>query len=187
MNPLMSVRMLWSSRAGWDALSRTHPSSFRSFVLIVLPLSLLASAMILYAAWFHAGSYGTQAPFSYWQAVALTFLLTCWLSVHAMAQFIRVAVHTRTRPAYADCYRLAAIAPIPIWLSSLSLLVPSPLFNVVAAVLGLLASGGLIFHGLDALFEHDDSVRTEALAHTVFAVGALVWTLIVAFLAMPFF
>ena len=119
MNPLMSVRMLWSSHAGWDALSHTHPSSFRSFALIVLPLSLLASAMILYAAWFHAGSYGTQAPFSYWQAVALTFLLTCWLSVHAMAQFIRVAVHTRPRPAYADCYRLAAIAPIPIWLSSL--------------------------------------------------------------------
>lgn len=48
--------------------------------------------------------------------------------------------------------------------------------------------GAHLQKGLRSLYTlHDDSVRTEALAHTVFAVGALVWTLIVAFLAMPFF
>ncbi|MNT59905.1 hypothetical protein D3C72_1974520 [compost metagenome] len=89
------------------------------------------------------------------------------------------------RPPYADCYRLAALAPLPIWLSALSLLVPLPFFNMAIGLLGLLASGLLIYHGLDALFEHEDSVRTESLAYTVFTVGALLWAVLVALIAVP--
>ena len=69
--------------------------------------------------------------------------------------------------------------------AALTLLVPSPLFNMLAGIAGLLASSGLIFHGLDALFEHDDSIRTLSLTYTIFSVGALVWAMVVGLLVMP--
>lgn len=185
MRPLSLFRMVVSSKEGWNDISRTHPSPLGSFLKIVLIPSLVATGMILYAARFHGEVYSTHVTFEYWAGIALLFLLTSWGCVHVMAWFIRYAVHTESRPSYADCYRLAAIAPVPIWLSALSLFAPVPIFNALAAILGLMASGGLIYHGLDALFEHDDSVRTEALAYTVFSVGALVWALIVALLVMP--
>ncbi|WP_024301916.1 YIP1 family protein [Pseudogulbenkiania sp. MAI-1] len=185
MKPLSLFRMVVSSKEGWNDIARTHPSPWGAFLKIVLFPSSVAAGMILYAAWFHGDVYAPEVTFGYWAGVAVIFLLTSWGCVHVMAWFIRQAVHTDSRPSYADSYRLAAIAPVPIWLSALSLFVPIPLFNALAAILGLMASGGLIYHGLDALFEHDDSVRTEALAYTVFSVGALVWALIVALLVMP--
>lgn len=185
MRPLSLFRMVTSSTAGWEEIAQKPPALLDVFLKVVLLPSLLASGMVLYAAWFHGAVYGSSVPFSHWLIVALVFQLTSWASVHAMAWFIRMAVHTAARPSYAACYRLAAIAPVPIWLSALSLLVPIPLFNVLATLVGLLASGGLIYHGLDALFEHDSSVRTQELAYTVFSVGVLVWALITAFLVMP--
>ncbi len=185
MKTLSLLRMVVSSQEGWSDISRTPPSLWGSFLKIVLLPSLLATGMILYAAKYHGNVYAPQVTFDYWVDIALLFLLTSWGSVHAMAWFIHHAVHTKSKPPYADSYRLAAIAPVPIWLSALSLFIPIPLVNIVVAIVGLIASGWLIFHGLDALFEHDDSVRTESLAYTVFTVGALVWALIVALLVMP--
>jgi len=185
MKPLSLFRMIISSQGEWNDIAQTHSSPGATFLTIMLFPSLVAAGMILYAAGFHGSVYAPEVTFGYWAGVALLFLLTSWGCVHVMAWFIRQAVHTESRPSYANCYRLAAIAPVPIWLSALSLFVPIPAFNALAAILGLMASGGLIYHGLDALFEHDDSVRTEALAYTVFSVGALVWALIVALLVMP--
>lgn len=185
MSLLTPVRMMMSSHDGWGELAKSHPSLGASFAKVVLPPSLLGSMMILYAAYFHADVYAPAVPFRHWQYIALLFLLVSWLCVHLMAYVIRLSVHTERRPAYRDCYRLAAIAPLPIWLSALTLLVPSPLFNMLAGVAGLLASSGLIFHGLDALFEHDDSIRTLSLTHTIFSVGALVWAMVVGLLVLP--
>lgn len=185
MTPLTPLRMLLSSHHGWDEIAHHHASTARSFFRIVLPASLFAAAMLLYAAYFNGEVYAPQVPLAQWQAVIVLFLLLNWFSVHLMAGFIRMAVHAEARPPYADCYRLAALAPLPIWLSALSLLVPLPFFNMAIGLLGLLASGLLIYHGLDALFEHEDSVRTESLAYTVFTVGALLWAVLVAMIAVP--
>jgi hypothetical protein len=177
--------MVTSSNAGWDELSQRKPSLIEQFFRVVFFPSVMAAGMLLYAAWFHGSDYGAQVPFYHWEFIAFVFLTTSWACVHIMAAFIRVSVHSIDKPDYADCYRLAAIAPLPIWMSALSLFVPIPLFNVRSTILGLLASGGFIFHGLVALFEHDSSVRTQSQAYTVFSVGVLVWALIVAILVIP--
>lgn len=185
MTPLTPFRMLVSSHDGWDELSTRHPTTTQTFFRVVLPASLLASAMLMYAAYFHRAVYAPDVPPGRWLMVALLFLPACWLSVHQMASFIRYSVHTAARPPYAECYRLAALTPLPIWLSSLSLFAALPAFNAAMGVLGLLASGLLTYHGLDALFEHDDSVRTESLAYTVFSVGAMLWAVLAAMVVIP--
>ncbi|PXX50479.1 YIP1 family protein [Aquitalea magnusonii] len=185
MSPLSPLRMLWSSGHSWDSLSQSHPTLAASFCRLVLPGSLLGTAMILFAASFHGDVYGPEVSFAHWALISLLFMLTNWLAVPLMAWVIRQSVHAPARPAFADCYRLAAIAPLPIWLSTLTLLLPYPLFNMACGLLGLLASGALTYHGLDALFEHDDSVSTQSMAYTVFSVGALVWLFVVALLMLP--
>ena len=185
MSLLTPVRMLMSSEDGWDELARSHPSLAASFGKVVLPASLLSSAMIVYAARFHGEVYAPAVPFRQWCYVALLFLLVSWLCVPLMGYVIQHSVRS-TRPlAYRDCYRLAAIAPLPIWLSALTLIVPSPLFNLLAEVAGLFASAGLILHGLEALFEHDHWVRALSITYTVCAVGALVWALVIGLLVLP--
>ncbi|MEQ6289993.1 YIP1 family protein [Vogesella sp. GCM10023246] len=185
MTPLTPFRMLLSSHHGWDELAHRHPDIVHSFLRVVLPASTLAAAMLLYAGHVNGRAYAADLSLLNWDVMVALFWVACWGSVHLMAGFIRMAVHAEARPAYADCYRLAGLAALPIWLSSLTLLLPWPLFNVAIGVLGLLASGLLLYHGLDALFEHDDSVRTEALAYTVFSVGALVWSVLVALILLP--
>ncbi|MFC3627322.1 YIP1 family protein [Vogesella amnigena] len=185
MTPLTPFRMLLSSHHGWDELATRHPGSSRVFARVVLPASTLAAAMLLYAGHVNGPVYAANLAMLRWDVMVLLFWCACWGSVQLMAGFIRMAVHAEARPPYADCYRLAALAALPIWLSSLGLLLPWPLFNAAVGVLGLLASGLLLYHGLDALFEHDDSVRTESLAYTVFSVGALLWSLLVALILLP--
>ncbi|KJV30659.1 hypothetical protein VI06_07915 [Aquitalea magnusonii] len=185
MNLQHPLQMIYSSRHGWDQLGQRHPSVLNSFVKIVLPASLFAGGMVLYTATYHADSYAPGVPLQNWQQASLILLLTSWLAVSLMAWVIRQSVHASSRPAFADCYRLAALVPLPIWLSAVSLLLPYPALNVLCALLGLAASAGLLYHGLDAWFEHDDSVHTLSLAYTIFAIGALVWLFVVALLLLP--
>lgn len=185
MNLMNAPKMIWSSHEGWPELARQHPSVMATFFKVVLPLSLLPVAMILYAATWHRAVYAPDTTLMNWVWISLVFLVVEWGCVFAMGWLIQ-SVESRDHPLeYRDGFRLAAYAPIPIWLSSLSLFVPSPALNVVVALLGLLASGGLIYHGLDGWFQHDESVTTASRAYTIFSFGALIWALVVAILVVP--
>ena len=75
MTPLTPLRMLLSSHHGWDEIANHHASTARSFFRIVLPASLFAAAMLLYAAYFNGEVYAPQVPLAQWQAVIVLFLL----------------------------------------------------------------------------------------------------------------
>ncbi|MBE9610931.1 YIP1 family protein [Chitinilyticum piscinae] len=179
------LRMLYSSDAGWRELADDHPSILRSFLLLVLPASLFGAIMVLYAATTAPQAYAPEAGMGSWYWAAAVLLLSAWFCVPLMAKIIQHSVHAAVRPPLADCYKLAAIVPLPIWLSALSLFIAIPAVNVICALLGLLASACLLYHGLDALFEHDDSVETIELAYNIFSFGALVWCFIVALVLVP--
>lgn len=56
-------------------------------------------------------------------------------------------------PGPDGAYALAAIAPVPLWLCSLALLVPSRSFNLAVAGAALVASLALIRHGVRPLLQ----------------------------------
>ncbi|MBI3144761.1 MAG: DUF1282 family protein [Pseudogulbenkiania sp.] len=185
MNLLNAPKMIWSSQDGWPELAKRHPSVMATFFKVVLPLSLLPIAMILYAASWNRSVYAPDTALMDWVWIAAVFLVVEWGCVFAMGGLIQ-SVESRDHPLeYRDGFRLAAYAPIPIWLSALSLFVPSLAFNVAVALLGLLASGGLIYHGLDGWFEHNKSLTTLSRAYTIFSFGALIWALVVSILVVP--
>ncbi|MBV8679804.1 MAG: DUF1282 family protein [Aquitalea sp.] len=184
LNPLLPVRMMFSAHTGWDEAARRHPSVRSTFLYRTLPWSLLASAMVWQALGQHAAAYDSHLDAFGVNMVALSFMLTCWVGSWLMAQFTRTVVSTERPPALAECYHLVVLASWPVWLSSLSLLLPLPWFNALAALAGLWGSLSLLYHGLDGWYEHNDSTNTLFKAYVVMVVGALLWTAVAATLLL---
>lgn len=186
MNPLQYMKMLTSFHEGWDEISRIHPTVAKTFFLLVLPLSLLPPAMLLFAGSNHPEAYLMNAPLSRWEAVAAIFLLTELLTVPLMGWVIRNIADTyKIECDFKDTFLLAAIAAIPLWVSSLALAVPNLWVVLVVLPLGLLASASMLYHGTTGILNIEDEEETQALSSAAFSVGGLIWAFLCAFVVLP--
>lgn len=178
--------MLVSYHDGWDTLRHQQPTAAATLLKLVLPAVMLPVAMILYAASRHGDYYAPGEPASAWIVVAELFFVAQLASVPLMAWVIQSAAGTRQLQCSFDrCFQLAATSAIPLWLSSLTLLVPSILFNAVCVVGGLAGAFSLMYHGLPAMIGEEEGVEAMGLAYTVMAAGATLWVLLCALVIMP--
>ncbi|MBL8481844.1 MAG: DUF1282 family protein, partial [Rhodocyclaceae bacterium] len=86
--------------------------------------------------------------------------------------------------SYSEAYTLAAIAPIPLWLSSLTLLVPSMAVAVLVVAIAWIGSVALIRHGVRPLYKVDDVERAHHMANSVTFAGVSVWLCMMVVLLM---
>lgn len=178
--------MLVSYHDGWDTVRHQHPTAAATLLKLVLPMVMLPVAMILYAANRHGDYYAPGVPASAWIVVAELFFVAQLASVPLMAWVIQSAAGTRhLHCRFNRCFQLAATSAIPLWLSSLTLLVPSILFNAVCVVGGLAGAFSLMYHGLPAMIGEEEGIDAMGLAYTVMAAGATLWVLLCALVIMP--
>ena len=176
MNLLQVPNMIFSFHKGWDELTRVHPSIFRMFATVVLPFSLLPPAMIYYA----GGQYGEVfvhgvSP-AQWHGAAVTFFVAELLTVPAMAWLMQLASRVNGVAApYHDCFTVAAIAPIPLWLSSVVLYIPNLAVGVVIGALALACSLALTYRGVYSLLHMQEDLRAFQMATVVTGAGLLAW------------
>ncbi len=85
MSPSQMPKMMLSFNQGWDELIRIHPSIFRMFALVVLPMSLLPPAMIYYAGGNYGDIFSPGVSAGQWHIAAGIFFLAELLTVPAMA------------------------------------------------------------------------------------------------------
>ena len=180
---MMSVMMMTAfPQKGWEALDKAPPPPLQLFVVLIVPLSMLSAAML-----FHAGThYGDSLVSGFsnkpWGSIAVAFFLTEVLTVLLMGCLIAaVARSYGAHLSVHNAYRIAGIAPIPLWLSSLGLLVPSLWFNVVLAVLALALSCSLVYYGVHTLCKMRDGIYAAAVTQTVLGAGLLFWVWLLAF------
>lgn len=186
MNLIQMPKMVFSFHDGWDEMIRIHPSITRMFAMVVLPLSLLPPAMIVYAAGRYGDVFAPGVSIQQWHTAAGIFFVAQLLTVPAMAWLIHLIV-TKTydvRAEYHECFTLAAIAPIPLWLSSLALFVPSLPVNVVIGVVALFGSTGLIYHGVYALFHMRENLQAFQMATVIAGTGLFVWLVLMQIVLM---
>jgi hypothetical protein len=179
MNLSSIVRMPVSARAAWPELVRADSTVARVFWSVVVPLSLLPPAMILWAGSHHpevfVDSFGGR---SWGPTVALTFFLCEIASVTLMGWLIGlVAGAWQLQVSGRNAYALAAVAAIPLWLSSLGLFVPSVAFNVALSVGALACSYALVLQGVRSFGSDsvEDLVRALDVSRLVFAGGLAAW------------
>ena len=155
MNLSTMFKLFWTPTNGWRELLASSPSIPRLFLLHVVPLSCIPTLMILYAG-------KSQDAFLLVDILSTTkmmyvgtvFFLVQLIAVPIMALIIRhLGEVADINPTYQSAFTLAAVAPTPIWLSSVSLLAPNFLVLVFVGTLALMASGGLIFYGVPEVFD----------------------------------
>ncbi|UXY17049.1 hypothetical protein N8I74_08575 [Chitiniphilus purpureus] len=179
-------QMFVSFHQGWDELRATHPHARAVFFKLVLPLSLLPALMILYAGMRSGGYYAPALGLSGWAMLAAIFLAAELATVVLMGWVVhRLTARQVDSSSFDHGFLLAAIAAVPMWLSSLTLFVPNLGFNIACAVLGLLAACALVYHGVPTMagYERRDEVRD--LTYLVMWIGAGAWAILSILVLVP--
>ncbi|WP_297358857.1 YIP1 family protein [Thauera sp.] len=176
MDVMQFPRMVVSSREGWDMVERMRPPMDMLFRRLVLPLSLLPPLMILLAGGGVGADVFPDARFANWLIAAVLFFVAEQFSVPIMANSIRLASIAKDGSGdLDDAYAVAAIAPVPLWLSSLAVIFGSVWFAVLIALIALGASAMLIRHGVDRLLGVHEEVEASEIAIQVISFGVLTW------------
>lgn len=189
MSPANLSRMFLSETDGWTDVVRIHPSVTKMLLFVVAPLSLLPPLMYAYAQLAHPGKVMpvVEPPLGGGELllVGAVFFAVELAMVALMAAYIqRLAESVGASPSYSEAYTLAAIAPIPLWLSSLTLLVPSMAVAVLVVAIAWIGSVALIRHGVRPLYKVDDVERAHHMANSVTFAGVSVWLCMMAVLLM---
>ncbi|SDN06784.1 YIP1 family protein [Vreelandella arcis] len=183
MNLLTAARMPFNHRAGWQELREHKPSIAMLAGWVVLPMSLLPPVMLYFAGTHHGDALMPGFAEREWRFITTILFLAELLTFFMMGWVIHTVVNgTRTLAIdYQDAYLLAALAPLPLWASSIILLVPSLPLNALVVLAALGVSCSLIYHGLQALCgreEHD--MATMSATYIIMSAGVLAWGVLMA-------
>lgn len=179
-------KMFVSDHGGWDFLGTVRPPAMKLFAYLVVPLSLLAALMIVYAGNRYGPLlFGTVSP-SEWKLSAVVFFFAELITVPVMAWAIRdVAEKRGAKPTYNDAFLIATVAPIPLWLASLSLFVAEPLLIGLTTAAAMLASISLIYHGVNNILRVDDHVESTSITFVTIFLGITAWTALMVLVFLP--
>lgn len=187
MNIALFPQMLVSSRRGWPEIEKTHPSITKLFLLMVVPLSLLPPIMLQFAGTHHGSLILEGVGNRQWGLIAAIFFLAEMVTFAAMGWLIKeITTIYKAEISLHDAYLLAAISPVPMWLSSLALLVPSLAFCATAAFAGLLLSCAIIYHGLYALCHMNEEMEAAGYTFAVMSAGLAAWVMLMALVVLPY-
>lgn len=185
MSLLKYAKMPFSFQEGWDQIGAAHPSVLKTFFVLVLPFSLLPPAMLMYAGGHHTQAYRLDADLAHWFELAKLFFAAELITVPLMGMVIKQVALTRHISAdFRDTYRLAAIAALPMWLSSFGLVIPQMWPMIIVILLGLGLSASVLYHGCYYVLKMRDPVDAQLLSCEAFAFGAMVWALLCGFVLM---
>ena len=169
-----------SAEEGWPELARRRPALLRVFFLLVVPLSLLPPALLYFVGIDLPPALARPAPRD-GATVAIVFLLAEIATFAAMGWLIRKVANTYALAIdYHDAYLLAAIAPVPLWLSSLGLLIPGLAASAAISLVALGLSCALLHHGLQALGRQRDAIVAAGVVQIVIGAGLIAWALLLS-------
>ena len=186
MNIAHLPQMPFSSTKGWEEIERSQPSVAKVFFLLALPLSLLPPVMLYYAGTHYGDTLFQGGSAKPWNLIAEIFFLVEMMTFGAMGWLIREVASTyKAEITLHDAYLLAAICPIPLWLSSLALLVPSLAFNAGVSLLALGLSCSIIYHGIDAFSHMREKMVAASFTYTVMGAGVVAWVFLMLLVILP--
>jgi hypothetical protein len=176
MAAFRGINLTAAARTAWFMFGMTHPSLTRMFLGIVVPLSLLPPLMLYYAGTYHGDDFMPGFAARDWLDISFVFLIAELATVGAMGAVIRWIARLNGLAAdRTNSYLLAFTAPIPLWLSSLALLVPSFIFAAGVGILAFGVSCLVIYHGVSVLLRIKEDVVAGYVAYGIMSCGLLAW------------
>ncbi|HHX35161.1 MAG TPA: YIP1 family protein [Gammaproteobacteria bacterium] len=179
MNMSLIFGLPFSTR-GWTELLKKNLSIPLLAWLLVVPLSFVPPVLMYYAGTHYGDSFLPGFGSKDWHFITTTLFLAELLTFFVMGWLIHSVLEGHNlKVSYHDAYLVAAIAPLPLWLSSLALLIPMLLFNVLAAAAALALSITLVYQGCKAISQRSgDDVVSMSATYTIIAASFLAWVLL---------
>jgi len=172
--------MLISEAEGWSDIERNHPQARSLFFGLVMPLSIIPPAMYAFAERVYPGAVFPLSVPAMTGGQLLASGIVLFAVQLAMVSFMamliqRMALGQDHDPGFESAYTLAAIAPVPLWLSSLALFVPSLALNLLVVAAAWVASAALIRHGVRPMLKVNDAGKAQYIANLVTVSGVIAW------------
>lgn len=177
MNIAKIARLPFSGNGAWAELRGYNLSiPFLAWVIVV-PMSFLPPVLLYYAGTHYGDSFIQGFGDKEWRFITTILFLAELLTFFVMGWLIQAVLDGhKLKISYQDAYLLAAIAPLPLWLSSLALLVPVLAVSVVAVFAGLFLSCALVYQGVRSLCHlSDNDVVAMSATYTIMAASVLAW------------
>ncbi|MBI1906232.1 MAG: DUF1282 family protein [Rhodocyclales bacterium] len=179
MGFMLIPRMVLAPREVWPELEEQRAGLFSVLFYTVLPISLLPPFMFYNAGIHHGDAMVAGWSLKPWGDIAAILTAGELITIAVMGWLIKiVAGGVGSRISCHDAYLVAAVAPVPLWLSSLSLLIPDLALNVLVILAGLGASCALMYHGVYALGDSDEAIEVASVTHVVMALLMIAWALL---------
>lgn len=184
----MKLATLWLpfTAHGWGKLQGMDIDIPALVWRLVVPLSLLPPILLYFNGTHYGADYLPGFADKNWQFITTTFFLAELLTFFVMGWLIySVLEQYKHDVPYHDAYLLAAIAPIPMWLSSIGLLFPNPWVAVLTVGLGLIVSCVFVYVGTRAL-SHSKSLDIDSMAatFTIMSASLAAWVLLMLIIWM---
>jgi hypothetical protein len=181
MSPSLFMRMPFSSTAGWESLRQRQPSIVLIVTCIVLPLSLIPPVMLYYAGTTHGDALASGFGAKQWEFITTIFFLAELLTFAVMGWLIHEVGNSRgAEISVYHAYLLAALAPIPLWLSAFGLFIPSLAANAVISLGALGLACSIVYHGLHGLCRMREDIEAMWITYIVMAASVIAWGLLLA-------
>ncbi|MDD5176958.1 MAG: Yip1 family protein [Sterolibacterium sp.] len=179
MNIMSLPKMAVSSGEEWDEIEKSHPSIAKLFAYLVLPLSVLPPVMLYFTGKHYGDDFIPGFGGRHWEVISTVFFLGELLTFGVMGWLTKqITQYNKVDISYHDAYMLAGIAPLPLWLSSLGLLVPNLIFNAGVSLAALAMTCSLIYHGVYSLCHMREEVSAMAITQVVFGTGMAFWAIL---------
>ena len=180
MTQLLSLP--FSANGVWRELKGMNLSiPFLAWVIVV-PMSFLPPVLLYYAGTHYGDSFINGFADKEWRFITTILFLAELLTFFVMGWLIKAVLDGhQLKIEYPDAYLLAAIAPLPLWPSSLALLVPVLAASVIAVFAGMFLSCALIYQGVRSLCQRtDNDVVAMSATYTVMAASLTAWGILMA-------
>lgn len=155
----------------------SQPSMHRLFLLHVIPFALIPSVMIYIAGTNQTIMFFDLLPGNKLVLVSLILFLVQLVVVPVMATILRqLAEVADSHPNYRQSFILAAVAPTPLWMSPVFLIVPDVIVNIVVTILAMMASAGFIYFGIPTVFKIKEQGHVYLLFGAILVAGVVAWS-----------
>jgi hypothetical protein len=176
MNPMTLFKLFFKPTAGWESLMASQPSMHRLFLLHVLPFAMIPPVMIYFVGKSRTILFFDLLPGSKLILVSLILFFVQLVVVPVMASIIRqLAEIADSHPTYRESFILAAVAPTPLWMAPVFLVVPDIIINIGITSLAMMASAGFIYYGIPTVFKIKEQGHVHLLFGAVLMAGATAW------------
>ncbi len=176
MSPRNIFLLFAAPSKGWNDLMQSRPSIHRLYMLHVIPFSLIPPLMGYLAGTKYGGEFSPAMSSTKLMLIAAIFFIVELVVVPVMAVIVRqLAEIAEVHPTYHDAFVLAAVAPTPLWLAPVFLVVPSVLLNLAVVCLAMMAAAGFIYYGIPAVFGLREEGHAMLMFGAVLIAGVVAW------------